>query len=141
MAKNPEGRYFPGQWLFYCDVCGKKMLSGDAKKRWDGLMVCEHDWEMRHPMDFLRSRRETSNILPWQRRADPGFDVTVGHACTLANSVAIAGVGVAGCMVAGATGFWEGGTTDSYQDGTGGSIYPGAIVGIMIVGAGTLGTL
>jgi hypothetical protein len=75
MEKNPEGYYYKGQWLFYCDVCGKKMLSGEARRRWDGLYTCHNDWEPRHPSDFIRARKETSNQLPWSRPNLPEISV------------------------------------------------------------------
>lgn len=82
MAK-PEGKYYPGQWLFYCDVCNKKMLSGDARRRWDGLYVCEADWEPRHPSDFIRARKETSNQLPWARPGNKSDALSVAPAYSL----------------------------------------------------------
>lgn len=59
MQKN----YFVnGQWNVICDVCGFKKKSGEVRKRWDGLMVCEEDFEMRHPLDFIRIPVEQNNI-------------------------------------------------------------------------------
>jgi hypothetical protein len=76
---NPEGSWYRGRWLFYCDVCGKKMVSTDAKRRWDGLYVCKNDWEMRHPSDFIRARKETSNELPWSRPVLPEGNVAPNY--------------------------------------------------------------
>jgi len=45
-----------------CDVCGFKFKLNELKKRWDGLWVCESDWEMRHPMDFIRGRKEIFDL-------------------------------------------------------------------------------
>lgn len=59
MQKN----YFVnGQWNVICDVCGFKKKSGEVRKRWDGLIVCEEDFEMRHPLDFIRVPTESNNI-------------------------------------------------------------------------------
>ncbi len=96
---NPEGKWYRGQWLFYCDVCNKKTLSNDAKRRWDGLYVCKADWEPRHPSDFIRARKETSNQLPWSR---PGLNGAAGDAaapdvsahCTVAGRSAVPGLAV-----------------------------------------------
>lgn len=49
-----------------CDVCGWEYFASQLKKRWDGLMVCNQDWEVRHPMDFLKGRKEDLS-LPWTR--------------------------------------------------------------------------
>jgi hypothetical protein len=51
-----------GDWKICCDVCAKEILASEAKHRWDGLIVCEADWEPRHPMDFIKVPKE-----------DPGF--------------------------------------------------------------------
>jgi len=99
-----EEYYRPGVWNIYCMSCLKKVKSDKIRKRWDGMLVCEEDWEPRHPQDFLRAVVEKSNILPYSYDTDGYITPTtpgVGPACTLANSVSIAGVGVAGCMVAG----------------------------------------
>lgn len=47
-----------GNWNALCDSCGRKFKALDLKQRWDGLMVCKEDWEMRHPSDFLRVQKE-----------------------------------------------------------------------------------
>jgi hypothetical protein len=47
-------RYDKGEWAVLCDVCGRKMRSEDLRQRWDGLKVCNFDWEPRQPQDFVR---------------------------------------------------------------------------------------
>ena len=52
-----------------CDVCGFKYKLSELKKRWDNLLVCDFDFETRHPMDFQRiPRPETTpsggNVQP-----------------------------------------------------------------------------
>jgi hypothetical protein len=37
-----------------CDRCGFKFKASELKKTWDGLWVCEQDWEPRHPQDFVK---------------------------------------------------------------------------------------
>jgi hypothetical protein len=49
---------WPGEWKVVCDVCGFQYASTEVKKRWDGAVVCERDWNVRHPQDFLRVRGE-----------------------------------------------------------------------------------
>ena len=58
-----------GQWSVLCDVCGFKFKSGDIKERWDGLMVCHDDWEVRHPADFFRVEGEDTSV-PFTRPED-----------------------------------------------------------------------
>ena len=48
--------YKAGEWNVTCDVCSKTIKAGQAKKRWDGFIVCEGCYEERHPQDFVRAR-------------------------------------------------------------------------------------
>ena len=50
-------RYITGDYYILCDDCGRKLRSSSARKRWDGLMVCQKDWEPRHPSDLLHVAR------------------------------------------------------------------------------------
>lgn len=43
-----------GGWITICDACGRKFKDSELKMRWDGLMVCAGDWEIRQPQDFVR---------------------------------------------------------------------------------------
>jgi hypothetical protein len=63
-----------------CDVCGFEFAASDLKLRWDNLMVCNRDWETRHPMDFLKGRIE-DQTLPWTRPelADEYVTVTYSY--------------------------------------------------------------
>jgi hypothetical protein len=87
-----------GDWNARCDSCGRKFKASMLQQRWDGLMVCKEDWETRHPSDFLKVQRERISV-PFVR-PETAPDVFV-NSCNLVNSQAIAGIGVAGCMVAG----------------------------------------
>lgn len=40
-----------GDHLLVCDLCGMQVWRSQARKRWDGLMVCEQDYEVRHIAD------------------------------------------------------------------------------------------
>lgn len=51
---------WPGNWKVVCHVCGFQFPSGEIRKRWDGLLVCEKDYEMRHPQTLIRIRPETA---------------------------------------------------------------------------------
>jgi len=55
-----------GNWNALCDSCGRKFKAFDLQKRWDGLMVCQEDFEQRHPMDLLKVQREKIAV-PWSR--------------------------------------------------------------------------
>ncbi len=91
----------PGRWSAICDVCGFRFHSDALRDRWDGLKVCQKDWEPRHPQDFLRARTERITP-PWVRpEAEDNFDNA--PACYVYTVSAYAGLGTAGCMQAGIT--------------------------------------
>lgn len=48
-------RYDSGLWKVICDECGREFKSNELRKRWDGLMVCDGDWEPRQPQDFVKA--------------------------------------------------------------------------------------
>lgn len=43
-----------GGWLVICDACGRKFKESELRQRWDGLMVCKSDFEVRQPQDYVR---------------------------------------------------------------------------------------
>lgn len=81
-----------------CDVCGREFLASTLMKRWDGLVVCADDWEPRHPQEFVRAVKEDSRAKGYIR-LEPAEEWHL-PTCNSENRVAIAGVGIAGCMVA-----------------------------------------
>jgi hypothetical protein len=60
------------------------------------LYVCERDFEQRHQQDFLKIRPERPGV-PWVR---PEQEVFINF-CSIPTTNALAGLGTAGCMVAG----------------------------------------
>lgn len=58
--------FAPGQWNFYCDICGCKNKSGDARKTHDGAYVCSKHKEERNPQDMVRGVKDDQSV-PWQR--------------------------------------------------------------------------
>ena len=46
-------RWDNGSWNVICDVCGRQYKNSELQMRWDGLMVCSGDWEIRQPQDFV----------------------------------------------------------------------------------------
>ena len=59
-------RYDSGDWIADCDVCGRKYKASQLKQRWDGLMCCHQDWEIRQPQDFVRGVAD-NQLAPWTR--------------------------------------------------------------------------
>ena len=62
--------YTSGEWNLICDVCSKKIKAGEAKKRWDGLIVCPSDFEHRHEQDYVRARTDKITV-PFTRPIPP----------------------------------------------------------------------
>lgn len=55
-----------GTWNVICDVCGFKFKADQLKKRWDGKMVCDVDYELRNPQDLIRIPTDDPSV-PWSR--------------------------------------------------------------------------
>lgn len=68
MTTHRTGKY---DYNALCDVCGFKKKASELIKRWDGLMVCEEDWEPRNILDFFRTRND-AHQLPFTRPEDAG---------------------------------------------------------------------
>jgi len=66
MAKD-QNTLSLGDWNALCDVCGFKFKASDLRERWDGMMVCEDDFEQRHPSDFYNPPLEDDDDTPWIR--------------------------------------------------------------------------
>lgn len=56
-SRNPG--YEPGNYWAECDRCGFDFRIKELKKTWDGLLVCDKDWEPRQPQDFVRAVEDT----------------------------------------------------------------------------------
>lgn len=54
--------YASGDYHIICDRCGFKVLRSQARKTWDGLIVCRKDWEPRHPQDFVKARSDRQAV-------------------------------------------------------------------------------
>ena len=96
--------WIAGEWAAICDICGFKVKSSELRKRWDGLMVCEFDWENRHPQDFIRARPDQFP-LPFTRPEPDDRFVSVVYldtgTCTALTILCQADYGGAGCMTVG----------------------------------------
>lgn len=69
--KNPGFR--AGQHKLVCDVCGEVHISSQMRRRWDNLMVCSKDWEMRQPQDFVRGVPDNQAVRPSRPEPDNVF--------------------------------------------------------------------
>ncbi len=93
--------YKKGQWNVICDSCGFEFKSSELRKRWDGLMVCEQDFELDHPQKHLRVHEDSSSV-PWVR--DEPADTFV-EVCYLYERSAYADLASADCALADNTTF------------------------------------
>jgi hypothetical protein len=67
-----------GDYNAICDVCGFQYKASQLRRRWDGVMVCQTDFETRHPQDLIRSRRERP-APPWTRRPPADLFVVLDY--------------------------------------------------------------
>jgi len=98
MARN---WFKSGEWNVWCMVCNRKIKSGQALKRWDGLIVCPNDYENRQPLDFLRARQERITVpfsAPTSFTLFDGPEYPPYPFCTQEGSSGVAKFAVAGCM-------------------------------------------
>ncbi len=69
--------YKKGDWNAICDVCGFKFKASQLRKRWDGMRVCQADWEPRHPQDSLKGRPDRQSVA-WTRPEAEDQDIING---------------------------------------------------------------
>ena len=87
-----------------CDVCHFVIQASEAKLRWDGLWVCKDDWEVRHPLDFYKTRND-AHKLPFVRSSS-GADPELTWTPTVANlTTSVVGKDVAPSLSP--TGYYE----------------------------------
>lgn len=79
--------YKPGDWNAICDRCGFKFKASELKEEWTGLMVCEKDFELRHPQDFLRAKVDQISV-PWVRMEAPTATDTISTDTALGSPLA-----------------------------------------------------
>ena len=94
MAYKPTWDY--GNWIADCDVCGRTYKASQLLQRWDGLMCCPDDWEIRHPQDFVRGVPDNMSV-PWSRPESSDSFIFI---CTRQTSSCFAGMAAADCAQA-----------------------------------------
>ncbi len=92
---NSGNFYKSGDWNAVCDICGFRFKASKLKKNWKGEMVCEADFELRHPQEFVRVRPEKISV-PWARPESEEFV----NICWIWGQSAYADLGEADCMKA-----------------------------------------
>ena len=69
--------YRAGGALGICDECGRRFRLSDMRTRWDKALVCEADWEPRHPQEFVRGTHDRIKA-PGPIRPEPADVYTFG---------------------------------------------------------------
>lgn len=92
-----KSTYDKGDWKAICDVCGRLFKAHKLKKRWDGLMTCNKDWEVRQPQDFVRGKADIQ-APKWTRPSSEDV-FTPDAICGILESTAIPNLGQPGCMI------------------------------------------
>jgi hypothetical protein len=73
-----------------------KFKSTEIRKRWDGLMVCDKDWEADHPQKYLRVRSDKISV-PYVR--EESIDEQL-YVCYIYAGTAYADLAEADCSTA-----------------------------------------
>jgi hypothetical protein len=93
---------WPGNWKVACQSCGFWFPSGEIRRRWDGLLVCDKDYETRHPQTLIQIRAETAVPAFVSKDANPDEYVEV---CYIEDSSCYADMCTADCARADNTQF------------------------------------
>ena len=86
MSYSPT--YRSGDHKAICDVCGRIFKGSQLHKRWDGLMVCSSDFEIRHPQDFVRAKADIQ-APKWTRPETAYTFIPVNYTPKLTDNVGI----------------------------------------------------
>jgi len=62
IRSKKQNTLYLDDWNAVCDVCGFKFKASDLRERWDGLIVCQEDYERRHISDFYKTEPEIISV-------------------------------------------------------------------------------
>jgi hypothetical protein len=91
----------PFSWNVICQVCRKKVKASEIKKRWDGLLVCDEDFEHRHPNDFPLPAFKEQAPIPFSSPDLTTAQETDTPICSAIGQSGFVGRGIVGCMIVG----------------------------------------
>lgn len=98
--KTPSPGFQPGEHWNICDVCGFAYRESELLLRWDGAVVCEKDYEERHPQTWVRGVKDDTSP-DGLHRSEPTDQFTAVSHCY--NRRAESGNAESGCAEAGNT--------------------------------------
>ncbi len=88
---------WPGKGIkFACHRCGFWFPSTEIKKEWTGLLVCEKDWEPRHPQTLIKVHGEKAFPEHVSKDVDE-----YTQTCDAYSILPMADFGTADCMIVG----------------------------------------
>ena len=96
MSYGNNNYYKKGSWNVICDVCGVRHKIEEMRKRWDGLIVCNKDWEPDHPQKYLRVFADGQPVAPIRNEPEDQFV----NVCWIYETVAYADISTADCALA-----------------------------------------
>lgn len=59
---SSRNRLILGDYNVIDDLNGFKKKRSECRIRWDNVLIQESDWELRHPQDFLRSKKDRIKV-------------------------------------------------------------------------------
>lgn len=71
--------YKSGDYNAACDRCGRKFKASELRLTWDGLRVCQADWEPRHSQERVRASKDDQSVpwsRPWPASGTEEFEIT-----------------------------------------------------------------
>lgn len=68
---NPRSWFKKGSYNVWCTVCAGTVKRGDARMRWDNVLVCNKCWDPYHPQDGTSRTPESENKTPINPRPEP----------------------------------------------------------------------
>ena len=89
-TRNPG--YKSGDHWIICAQCGFSVYSSEARKRWDGLIVCPEDYEDRHPQETIRAVKDRIKPSGLMRSESPTTYKTVTYWNDCRAGIAISGL-------------------------------------------------
>lgn len=51
-----------GNWLCECQICGRVFKGSEIRRRWDGMLVCDQDYEEKHPQLSVRGQADIVSV-------------------------------------------------------------------------------
>jgi len=57
-----KSTYRMGTYNAVCEVCGFQYKADEMRERYDGLFVCDADYENKHPLEYTKVIKEDQTV-------------------------------------------------------------------------------